>query len=242
MSRSSRRTLVQALIVSMLIHAAIMLRVVTLSPVKQGASAVALDVVVKREEPRVAPAVPAQPVSVPDVKPTATPVKPRTSPVRTAPTPPTLTSDRAVDTFAVPVPALPPAQDVVASAASPAETAGGTIGAVSKQGVAASDGISANDVSDLRVSVITATRRFKNYPRLAKERGWEGTVEVALVYSAHLPYPDVSVARSSGRTILDEQALDMVGRAARATALPAGLRVRDFRVSLPVKFSLEDDQ
>jgi TonB family protein len=77
---------------------------------------------------------------------------------------------------------------------------------------------------------------------LARERGWEGTVEVAIDGNALLPVPQVVIMRSSGRTILDEQALEMMTQAAQATTLPDGLRGRDFRILLPVKYSLDADQ
>ena len=41
---------------------------------------------------------------------------------------------------------------------------------------------------------------------------------------------------------LDEQALAMLSQAARVTALPEGLKARDFRIVLPVQFSLDSDQ
>jgi protein TonB len=93
-----------------------------------------------------------------------------------------------------------------------------------------------------RLSLASAARRFKRYPALAKERGWEGTVEVAINLNASLPVPDVVLVHSSGRSVLDEQALEMMLQAARVTALPEGLKGRDFRVLLPVKFSLDENQ
>ena len=60
--------------------------------------------------------------------------------------------------------------------------------------------------------------------------------------SAPSPVPELSLVRSSGHEVLDEQALTMLTQAARVTALPEGLRARDFRLLLPVQFSLENDQ
>jgi len=236
MRLSTRRTLVQALIVSVLIHAALLLGVAVPPPASEGTTAAAINVVMKREEPRITPVLLA---SERVNKTPASPVKPSIASRRKMPEQTIIVANQAADSPTLPVPASSSVQDAVASpVSSPTEAVSGL---VSKPTIAASEGISANDVSDLRVSVITATRRFKNYPDLAKERGWEGTVDVVLVYHAHSPYPDVSVAHSSGRTILDDQALEMVGRAARTTNLPTGLRGRDFRISLPVKFSLEDE-
>jgi periplasmic protein TonB len=243
MRLSTRRTLVQAMIASLLIHAALLLGVVVLSPARLGTTASTINVVVKREDRRIPPE---HLDSVPEAKPPVAPVNPRTSLIRKEPKQATkqatIVTGHSVDTFVVPTPASSPIQDVaVGAAVSPVEAVSG-VSLPPGATVAASDGISANDLSDLRVSLIMAAKRFKSYPPLAKERGWEGTVDVVLTYRAHSPYPDVSLAHSSGRTILDEQALETVGRASHATALPVGLRGREFPVSLPVKFGLEDAQ
>ena len=57
-----------------------------------------------------------------------------------------------------------------------------------------------------------------------------------------LPAPDVVVVRSSGHDLLDDQAVQMMAQAARATTLPEGLRERDLEIPLPVKFSLDEAQ
>jgi protein TonB len=102
-------------------------------------------------------------------------------------------------------------------------------------------GVSADDLRQYRLSLAIAARRFKRYPALARERGWEGTAEVALSFSALLPAPQIDLATSSGSPLLDEHALAMISRAARITALPEGLKGRDLRVLLPVKFSLDEN-
>ena len=103
-------------------------------------------------------------------------------------------------------------------------------------------GVSGDDLRQYRLSLASAARRFKRYPVLASQRGWEGTAEVALNVSAAAPMPEAVLLRSSGHAVLDEQALAMLSQAARVTALPEGLRARDFRIVLPVQFSLENDQ
>ncbi len=87
-----------------------------------------------------------------------------------------------------------------------------------------------------------SAKRFKRYPALARERGWEGSVEIALDFRRLLPEPGISLAASSGRPVLDEQALEMIRQAARVTEVPERLKGKDFRVLLPVQFSLDDDR
>lgn len=104
----------------------------------------------------------------------------------------------------------------------------------------ASQGLSADDLRQYRMSLAIAARRFKRYPALARERGWEGTSQVAINLIAALPTPQIALLDSSGRKALDEQAVEMITQAARVTELPEVLKGRDFRVVLPVKFSLEE--
>ena len=98
------------------------------------------------------------------------------------------------------------------------------------------------DVRHYRVALASAAKRFKRYPPLARERGWEGTAEMAvLLYAAHRR-PEVRLIRSSGRDLLDAQAMEMLGQALRVAEVPVGLRGRDLRIELPVRFSLEDER
>lgn len=107
---------------------------------------------------------------------------------------------------------------------------------------AAREGVGADDLRQYRVALAIAARRFKRYPPLARERGWEGRVEVAVSVSAWQRGPQSSLVHSSGHAALDEQALSMIEKAAATTMLPESLKGRDFRVLLPIEFTLEDDQ
>jgi protein TonB len=118
----------------------------------------------------------------------------------------------------------------------------GLASAVAPSSAGVNAGVSADDMRRYRLSLAISARRFKRYPALARERGWEGIVEVAIVIEPLLPAPQVNLSASSGIPLLDEQAMDTVAQAARNTLLPEGLKGRGFRVLLPVKFSLDADQ
>ena len=123
---------------------------------------------------------------------------------------------------------------------------GGENGARGGEAVAGEGGagasVSAEDMRHYRVALASAAKRFKRYPPLARERGWEGTVEVAVLLYAAVPRPEVKLVRTSGRELLDTQALEMLAQAVRVAELPQGLRGRDLRIDLPVRFSLEDER
>lgn len=103
------------------------------------------------------------------------------------------------------------------------------------------EGVSPDDMRQYRMALATAMRRFKRYPPVARDRGWEGTAQVGLAFNSRSVVPEVLLAQSSGRGLLDEQALEMVRQAVRVTHLPEGMKGRNFRVVLPVQFSLENE-
>lgn len=104
---------------------------------------------------------------------------------------------------------------------------------------AAGSGLRKDDLRQYRTDLIAIARAVKSYPALARERGWEGTVEVELKFSAATRLKDVTTIRSGGHRQLDEQALETVRQAAAAVPLPDSLAGADFRLLLPVVFSFE---
>ena len=238
MFSSSRRTLVQALTISLLIHAALLSSVVSLFPVMLDEPATTINVVMgqgNRDDSVKTDAVPA-----------AKPLPEKVNP----PLPDTVKSVARRNVISQDLSVaheVPSAQTSARDAGPTASTPPAPVGRVPGGGAAASvapgrEGASADDMRQYRLSLASAARRFKRYPPLAKERGWEGTVDVALDVNALLPVPEVVLVRSSGRSVLDEQALEMMLQAARVTVMPEGLKGRDFRVLLPVKFNLDGDQ
>ena len=117
---------------------------------------------------------------------------------------------------------------------------GSALSASSAGAPAQRDGVSAGDLRQYRLALGVSARRFKRYPPLARERGWEGTVEIALDFSPLAAEPSVSVATSCGKTILDEQTLETLRQAVRQTELPKGLRGRNFRLLQEIVFSLDE--
>ena len=236
---SSRRTLLQALIVSVLIHAVLLWRGVVLFPVRLEPPPASINVVISRDPQGET----ARPVSLPATRPLPEPAKPSSQLVRNAGPRPILVPEPASAPRAE-----SPAQSVTSDAG---QTAPSSPGGAARGGARSTaptapdvtpDGASADDLRQYRVSLAISARRFKRYPVLARERGWEGTAEVALNANALLPVPEVVLVRSSGQGVLDQQALEMMTQAARVTSLPPSLKGRDFRILLPVKFSLEGDQ
>ncbi|MBI4986359.1 MAG: TonB family protein [Rhodocyclales bacterium] len=80
--------------------------------------------------------------------------------------------------------------------------------------------------------------RQRSYPLLAQLRGWEGTATLRLRL-ADGQLREASLASSSGREVLDRQALAMAQALAAWPAPPPQLRGSDVVVLVPVVFRLE---
>ncbi|WP_186407063.1 TonB family protein [Candidatus Accumulibacter aalborgensis] len=223
------RHLLLALTVSVLLHAALLIRVHTVSPVRLEVATPTIQAVIS-----VRPAVVAVPRPQPVV---GVPVLP------SPPAAPSATLRRRVPPMQAVLPATATESPAVASATlAPEQVLPSALPAqVSGSLEATPERVSPDDLRQYRVALAIAARRFKRYPSLARERGWEGTVEVALDVTAWQPAPAISLVRSSGRAALDEQAMSMIEQATAATTLPERLKGRAFRVLLPIEFSLTAD-
>lgn len=91
-----------------------------------------------------------------------------------------------------------------------------------------------------RLALIVATRRYKRYPAIALEKGWQGRVEVRLVIGANGMLASAAIKTSSGHEVLDNQALDMLKKGKTTVQIPSGLRGREFAVDVPVIFNLDN--
>lgn len=92
-----------------------------------------------------------------------------------------------------------------------------------------------------RLSLAAATRRFKHYPASALDRGLWGRAEVRIAVAANGMAQPPQLASSSGHELLDEAAIDMIGRAVQATSLPRQLRGQAFAFLLPVLFEIDGE-
>ncbi|WP_287461775.1 energy transducer TonB [Accumulibacter sp.] len=248
MAELPRRQLLLALLASLLAHAALL---APAHQVPQRQLVTASDPIVAKLADR--PSAPGKVAAEAAARPgfPASGPGPREPSMAATPAAPRPPATRAVRTQSASSSRDPPAAQAGQARSQPAGAlpAGGVTtamagGAAAREAVAADSGstpaISADDLRQYRVDLAIASRRFKRYPALARERGWEGRVEVAVSVSAWQPRPQLSLVRSSGHAALDQQAVAMLEQASADTALPAGLRGRDFRILLPVEFTLDD--
>jgi protein TonB len=89
-------------------------------------------------------------------------------------------------------------------------------------------------------SISKQIKRYQKYPVPAQRRGWEGTAEVLLQIAADGNVTGITLGKSSGHAILDEEALNMVRRASPLPAAPPDLRGRALVVTVPIVFRLQN--
>ena len=79
--------------------------------------------------------------------------------------------------------------------------------------------------------------RNKNYPQIAIRRNWEGEVKI---YARFIlgKLVEASIVTSSGHQVLDDEALEMVHKAAGQLPVSGELARKSFTVTIPVAFQL----
>jgi protein TonB len=237
---SLRGPLARALALSLLLHAVLLCGVVSVVPPRAELPAGPLSAELRRQrESADAVAAVKAPAQSPPPAPAASPKRERAA-VLAAPTPRQAAAPAVVASAAAPEAAAParPTGVEASTGHAPATTANRAAG----EAAAASGGVSADDLRQYRMSLAVNAARFKRYPPLARERGWEGTAEIALELGPLLPQAQVTLASSSGRRVIDDQAIATMREAARVTGLPEGLKGRDLRMRFAVVFSLEDER
>jgi protein TonB len=81
--------------------------------------------------------------------------------------------------------------------------------------------------------------QYKQYPKIAQMRGWQGDVAVDIQIDGNGNVLSTKIHTSSGFESLDKQALEMVKKASPFPMPPAALRAKPFNVLVPVSFRLE---
>ncbi|MEW5708145.1 MAG: energy transducer TonB [Pseudomonadota bacterium] len=88
-------------------------------------------------------------------------------------------------------------------------------------------------------SLSAAAAEHRQYPRIARVRGWQGTAQILVRIGPNGQVQEVKVAESSGHEVLDRQALDMVRKALSRKPPPSSLRGW-YEVTVPIHFRLEE--
>lgn len=87
--------------------------------------------------------------------------------------------------------------------------------------------------------LLAQLNRFKQYPRTARQARIEGVVMLHFVMDADGKVVSFEIAKSSGRPVLDAEALALIQRAQPLPALPADFPTRTLDAVVPIEFSLK---
>jgi TonB family protein len=86
--------------------------------------------------------------------------------------------------------------------------------------------------------LLAQLNRFKQYPRTARQAHIEGVVMLHFVMDPQGKVISYEIAKSSGRPVLDAEALALIQRAQPLPALPADFPTRTLDAIVPIEFSL----
>jgi protein TonB len=164
--------------------------------------------------------------------------EPRPTPQAPVPTPPArVLSVEPAKQVAEPAYVVPvaPAAPVVAPA-----PAGRAESAPSAQPGAAAGGPDPGTVARYRLELMDLARRYKKYPRIAQDNNWEGRVELHIAIGETGALSSLTVKKSAGHAVLDDEAQAMIRTASSKAAIPPGLRGKAFTLEIPVDFFLKD--
>jgi protein TonB len=80
--------------------------------------------------------------------------------------------------------------------------------------------------------------KYKQYPRIAQMRNWQGEALIQILVDANGKVLDSKIHTSSGYEVLDKQALKMVAEATLPLP-PEALRNKPISIIIPISFKLE---
>ncbi|QDC50501.1 energy transducer TonB [Candidatus Methylopumilus universalis] len=167
------------------------------------------------------PEVKKEPLPAPDKTPTTVPLsKP---PVSVTPK-----EEQVIETN--PKPEANPTRVITKAADTPQETK--TVNAPSPEKVTSAT----NDYSSLLAAAIA---KYKQYPKIAQMRGWQGLIIIELQLNPQGGVIYSQIKKSSGYDVLDQEALEMIKRASPFPQPPEALRNKNFTVLVPISFKLE---
>ena len=178
-------------------------------------------------------------------------VKPKPPPEPPKVEPPLLPAPRSAGRAPRPSPAPSPAPVLAVEPAKRAAASAPVVPAVPPQPaqppqvaarleLQAAPGPDPGSVARFRLELMEIARRYKRYPRIAQDNNWEGRVELRIAFAENGAMSTLTVKKSAGHAVLDEEAQAMMRSAQAQAAVPPALRGKAFTLEIPVEFSLQD--
>jgi protein TonB len=92
-----------------------------------------------------------------------------------------------------------------------------------------------SEIASWQQSVVARLAKVQRYP--AQARGVQGVVSLAVTIDRQGKIVSIKVVKSSGSTVLDAEALDMIKRAAPLPLPPADIADSDLSFVVPIRFA-----
>ena len=184
-----------------------------------------------------ASAVPAAEVAPQPPEPAPPPPSPQARPQPVSPVP-AQAKPSAAAPLAPSVPSPPQPAAAVPSAPAPQAASAPSAPSAAEPSARSGDPDEAGSRDQYRLALIGAAKRYKRYPAQAMQNGWTGKVEIRLVIGANGMIQSASIKTSTGFSLLDETALDMIKKAKPLAQIPPALRGKEFTIDVPVIFDL----
>lgn len=93
--------------------------------------------------------------------------------------------------------------------------------------------------SEAREAIVAELARYFHYPRLAQQRGWEGTVVLTVRILPDGRLDEIRVKRSSGRSLLDRSARHALAEVERLPQFADRIGNDGLALEIPVTYRLE---
>jgi protein TonB len=185
-------------------------------------------------KPQVQPPPPPPVVKPPPPKPTPSPIakaEPKIPAERPAPAPPA----PAAPAVEAPPPSAPPSPAAAPGPAAKADPQPASL-------LPGTEGPDALSIRQYSIEVAGFAKKFKVYPRVARDNNWEGKVVIRVAVKANGVNATYSVLVSSGHEVLDKQALEMVTRGRPRAQIPPALQGKEFTFDIPVFYEMKEDR
>jgi protein TonB len=93
--------------------------------------------------------------------------------------------------------------------------------------------------TEARKAIVAELARYFHYPRLAQQRGWEGTVVLSVRILPDGRLGEIHVEESSGRALLDRSAVGSLGHVRRLPQFANRIGDTGIALQIPVTYRLE---
>jgi periplasmic protein TonB len=144
-----------------------------------------------------------------------------------------------------PAPVAPATETPPPSAPSPAAAVPGPAARTDPQPTSpapSTEGLDALSIRQYLIDVAGLAKKFKTYPRVARDNNWEGKVVIRVAVKANGINATYSVLVSSGHEVLDKQALEMITKGRSRAQIPPALRGKEFFFDIPVFYEMKEDR